>query len=242
MIFVVVPAYNEEQSIGRVIRGLLCGTDYPDFAVAQNRGSSIPRERGIGTQIVIVDDGSTDKTGEVALREGAVVIVHEVNRGQGAALQTGNEYALSRGATAVVHFDADGQLNPEDVKKALVFMAENNLDVVLGSRVLDQRTKMPWLKRYLIMPVSRWINFVFTGVKLSDVHNGFRVLNKKALENIIITQDGMAHNSEIVAQMKKHNLKFAEFPVEVVYKEFGQGVGGGFKILADLLVNLFVGK
>lgn len=214
----MVPAYNEEETIGRVIRGLF--------------------EQGF-MQVVVVDDGSDDRTGEEAKAVGAVVLKHPVNRGQGAALQTGNEYALRKEGDVVVHFDADGQFNPADIVGAVRALKSQALDVVLGSRFLDSRSRIPWLKRYVVFPISRWINFVFTGVKLTDAHNGFRVLNRRALKNIQITQDGMAHNSEIVSQIRKKNLRFVEVPVEVIYHEYGQGVGGGVRILLDLLLGIF---
>jgi len=228
MIFIILPAYNEEKNIGRVIRGLLNtqiaridGEDYADI------------------EIVVVDDGSSDRTGEIAQQEGAVVLRHEINRGQGAALQTGNEYAFHKGAEVVVHFDADNQFNPADIVGAVRALKSQALDVILGSRFLDSRSRIPWFKRYVVFPVSRWINYVFTGLRLSDVHNGFRVLSRNALQKLHITHDGMAHNSEIIAQLKKHNLKFTEYPVKVVYHEYGQGVLGGLKIIWDLLVSKF---
>jgi glycosyltransferase involved in cell wall biosynthesis len=213
---IVVPAYNEEKNIGRVIRGLF--------------------EHGYN-EIVVVDDGSTDHTAETAEAAGAAVVRHKTNRGQGAALRTGNEYALSRGADMVAHFDADGQFNPADIAPAVKLILEGKADIVLGSRFLDNRSKLPWSKRYIILPVSRWINYLLTGIKLTDVHNGFRVLNRRALENIKTTQNGMAHNTEIVAQIKQKDLKFAEAPVEITYSEYGQGIVAGFKILRDLFFS-----
>lgn len=216
MVLIIIPAFNEEPTIGRVLRGLF--------------------EQG-WKEVVVIDDGSTDATGEIAKREGAVVLRHAINRGQGAALETGNEYARRVGADIVAHFDADDQLNPADIAPALALMQKNNLDVVLGSRFLDNRTSMPWLKRRIILPASRWINFVFTGVLLTDAHNGFRVLSRRALEKIVITQNGMAHNSEIIAELKEQGLRFAEHPVAVRYFEFGQGFGGGLKIIWDLIIS-----
>ncbi len=232
MIFVVVPAYNEEKNIGRVVRDLI--------------------KYGY-TNIIVVDDGSSDKTGAEARSAGATVLRHPLNRGQGAALQTGDDYILSRGAslrgsedssgsrtTAVVHFDADGQFDPADIAPALKLLEEKKLDVVLGSRFLDKRSRIPFFKKYIIFPAGRLINFFLTGLRLSDVHNGFRVLSRRALEQIRITQDGMAHNSEIIAQIKKKNLPFAEQPVAVYYYEYGQGIGGGFKILRDWILSKLI--
>lgn len=218
MIFVIVPAYNEDQNIGRVIGGLF--------------------EKGF-KDIVVVDDGSTDNTAQIAGQNGATVLRHEVNRGQGASLQTGNDYAMQNNASLVVHFDADGQFNPADIAEAIAVMQKNNADVVFGSRFLDNRSKLPWTKRYLLLPVSRLINKILTGLKLTDAHNGFRILSKKALQKIKITQDRMAHNSEIVRQVKEHGLVFVEHPVEVTYFEYGQNVSGGLKVLQDIMVAKF---
>jgi glycosyltransferase involved in cell wall biosynthesis len=216
MIVVVVPAYNEEKQIGRVIRGLF--------------------EHGYGN-VVVVDDGSTDATVQMAREAGANVVRHALNRGQGAALQTGNQWALARGAEIIVHFDADGQFNPADIAGAVRLLRESSLDVVLGSRFLDNRSKIPGLKKYLILPAARIVNRLITGVWLSDAHNGFRLLSRKTAQTITILQDGMAHNSEIVAKIKKNSLKFREYPVEVVYLEYGQGIGGGLKVLSDIFFS-----
>jgi len=217
MILVVVPAYNEEKRIGRVVRGLF-EHDYKN--------------------VLVVDDCSRDNTVKMALKAGAKVLSHKINRGQGASLETGNEYARRNGYDTVVHFDGDDQMNPEDIKMAIDKIEKGGYDIVLGSRFLDDRSKIPFFKKFLILPVSRWINLVFTHVKLTDVHNGFRVLNKKSLDSIRITQDQMAHNTEIVKQIKKNKLKFTEIPVEIRYHEFGQGIRGGIKIIWDLIIKV----
>ncbi len=219
MIFVIVPAYNEEERIGQVVDDLL-GKKFAN--------------------VVVVDDGSTDSTAVIAARAGANVLSHEINRGQGAALQTGNEYALEQGAEAVVHFDADGQMNVADIAEALAAMRAKNAEVVFGSRFLDNRSQMPWTKKHIVLPVSRLVNRLLTGLRLTDAHNGFRILSSKALKKIHISQDRMAHNSEIVRQVKEHNLAFIEYPVEVTYFEYGQNISGGFKILQDIITDKFL--
>jgi glycosyltransferase involved in cell wall biosynthesis len=216
---VVIPAYNEGQKIGRVIRGLF--------------------EHGF-THVVVVDDGSTDDTAGEARSSGATVLRHVVNRGQGAALQTGDEYALSQGATLVVHFDADLQFNPADIAPAIEALTKAQAEVLFGSRFLDARSKLPWFKRVVILPVARVLNFFFTGLYLSDAHNGFRILTRSAVKKIVIRYDGMAHNTDIVRQVHANALPFIEFPVEVTYHEYGQGVLGGLRIVADLIFGSFI--
>ncbi|MDD4476944.1 MAG: glycosyltransferase family 2 protein [Patescibacteria group bacterium] len=221
MIWAIVPAFNEEKKIGRVISGLF--------------------EHG-AEKIIVVDDGSNDKTAENARAAGAIVLSHKINRGQGAALQTGDEYAFLNGAEYAVHFDGDGQFNPADIIPAVDFLRKNNLDIVLGSRFLDGRSCLPFLKRYFVLPVARLVNYFLTGLKLSDAHNGFRVLSRRALAELKITRDGMAHNSEIVALIKEKKLEFAEFPVEVRYFEYGQGTKEGIKIVLDIFMAKIIGK
>ena len=216
MILVVVPAYNEEKNIGRVISGLL------------KQGFS---------HILVVDDGSIDNTGQVALGAGAKILRHKINRGQGAALETGNEYARQNNYEFVVHFDGDGQFNPRDVITAIEKIKNRQADLLLGSRFLDDRSQIPFLKKKIVLPISKIVNYFLTGVWLSDVHNGFRVLNNKALHLLRIDQDSMAHNTEIVKKAKKNKLKIIEHPVEVVYYRYGQSALGGFKILWDLIIK-----
>ena len=217
--WIIIPAYNEEKQIGRVIAGLF--------------------EHG-WHNVVVVDDNSSDNTIVVARKSGALVVHHVLNRGQGAALRTGDELALAMGADVIVHFDGDEQFDPGDVKGAVDYLQEKGLGAVLGSKMLDNRSQIPWLKKLLIIPISRVINLMLTAAWLSDAHNGFRVLTRATAEKIIITQDGMAHNSEIIGKIKKNGIKFAEFPVKVVYNEYGQGVGGGVKILRDWILSVFI--
>lgn len=216
---VVIPAYNEAQKIGRVIRGLF--------------------EHGF-THVVVVDDGSTDDTAGEARSSGATVLRHVVNRGQGAALQTGNEYALLLGAKLVIHFDADLQFNPADIAPAIEALTVARADVLFGSRFLDSRSQVPWFKRSAILPVARVLNYFFTGLYLSDAHNGFRILTRSAIEKIVIRYDGMAHNTDIVRQVHTNALPFIEFPVEVTYHEYGQGLRGGIRIIIDLIFGSFI--
>lgn len=220
MFVAIVPAYNEEKRIGQVVRDLAVYVD----------------------EVVVVDDKSEDSTIIEAKNNGATVLRHKINLGQGAALETGHEYARRVGADYVIHFDGDGQFSAEDIKPALAKLQIDNVDIILGSRFLgnNKNKTIPWTKRYILSPVSRFIDRLFSGLKLTDAHNGFRILNKNALEKIKITQNGMAHASEIPNLIKKHNLKYSEIPITVYYHEYGQGLSGGFKIVRDLLIGRFI--
>lgn len=218
--FVIIPAHNEERNIAEVIRNL----------VAEH----------FEAKIVVVDDGSEDSTAEMAQKAGATVLRHLINRGQGAALATGTEYALAQGASTIVHFDADGQFEARDVAALVEPIKSGRVEVVLGSRFLSRANHIPFSKKYLILPLARVVNFLFTGLWLSDAHNGLRALSRRAAESIKIEQDRMAHNSEIIAQVKKNNLSFVEMPVMVKYHRYGQGLAGGFKIIKDLIFQKII--
>ena len=218
MFLALVPAYNEEKRIAEVLQGLLSQVD----------------------SVVVIDDASSDTTAEVAEQCGAVVLRHEINRGQGAALETGHEYARLVGAEYVIHFDADGQFNPNDIAPALEVLKKENADILFGSRFLEKKSDIPWSKKYILFPIGKLLNTLFGSVALSDVHNGFRILTKNALHKIFITQDRMAHATEIPVLVKKQKLRFVEFPVEVTYHEYGQGGLGGLKIVKDLFTGKFI--
>lgn len=217
MLVAIVPAFNEEKSVGSVVRSLFNHVD----------------------KVIVVDDGSVDQTAKVAEEAGAVVLRHELNRGQGAALQTGHELAKKYQAEYVLHFDADGQFEVMDIRPALEALVRSKADLLFGSRFLGKSSHIPFLKRYFIFPVAKLINHLFSGLKLDEIHNGFRILNNKALHKIEISQDRMAHATEIQAQVKKYGLKFIEFPVKVVYHKFGQGISSGVKVLFDLIFQKF---
>ncbi len=213
-IFCVIPAYNEEKTIVEVINKVKLLVDC----------------------VVVVDDCSADKTHGLAKRQGAVVLRHIVNRGQGAALATGNEYALAHGADAVIHFDADGQFLSSEIKDIVKPIIKEECDVVFGSRFLEKKSKIPWMKKYVIMPIARKINLIFFNIKLTDPQCGFRALSRYALKKIKIRQDGMAHCSEIMVQAFSNNLKIKEVPVTIIYNDFGQKFSGGIRILKDLFL------
>ena len=224
-IYCIIPAYNEAKLIGGVIESL---------------------KPYVGT-IVVINDGSKDNTANEALRHGAVVLTHLINRGQGAALETGDRYALSGEAEVIIHFDADGQFIPEEIPQIIKPVIEGRADVVLGSRFLTKRPQMPAFKRHIIFPVARLVNRVLLGVRYSDPQSGFRAFSRQALAQISISNDGSAHCSEILHQISRFHLKVIEVPITVIYHEFGQTISGGkgrgtggWAIVKDLLLSKLI--
>ena len=168
---------------------------------------------------------------------------HIINRGQGAALQTGNQFAYDNGAEIVAHFDADGQFVANEIPRLLKPLLNSECDVSLGSRFIKGKPEMPWTKKNILFPIARLVNYALLGVKLTDPQSGFRALNRRAMENIIIEQDGSAHCSEILYKANISRLRIREAPMTVIYNEYGQdlfhGKGrkkGGIQIIKDLLL------
>ena len=216
-IFVVIPAYNEATVVGRTVSDV----------------------RKYCSSVVVVDDGSDDETGKTAEASGAKVLRHIINRGQGAALRTGIDYALSLGADIIVTFDADGQFVAAEIEKICGPLMAGDADIVLGSRFLT-KNRIPFLKKIILRPAILFTRAI-TGLELSDTHNGFRALNRAAAEKIEIRQDRMAHSSEIIHEIARLNLRYKEIPIAVNYTEYsrkkGQKLTGALKILFDLIMK-----
>lgn len=216
-VYIVIPVYNEAAVIAQTLHQLV-QTEY---------------------NIVVVDDGSTDGSGEVITKFPVHYISHPVNLGQGAALQTGMDFAKMRDALAVVHFDADGQHRVSDIEQLLSPVINDGCDVVFGSRFLHRSDKsIPFSKRILLQ-LARYINWIFAGILLSDAHNGLRALSRKALHTIYFSENRMAHASEILLQVKEHGLAFTEVPVTIEYTDYskrkGQSLWNAINIIFDLL-------
>ncbi len=216
--WVIVPAFNESSVIGPSVRNL--------------------RSRFVN--IVVVDDGSTDATAPAALAAGAVVLRHAVNAGQGAALQTGIDYALARGAAYVATFDADGQHQVEDLVTMLAALLDGTHDIALGSRFLGHAEGLPFMRRLVLKAAVRFTNLT-TGLRLTDAHNGLRVMTAAAARRLHIHQDGMAHASELIEQIGRLGLCYAEVPVTITYSDYskakGQRLSNSFLILRDLFAG-----
>jgi glycosyltransferase involved in cell wall biosynthesis len=217
-IAVVIAAYNEGAAIGPVVAQVRphCGW------------------------VVVVDDGSLDETGEVGLASGAHTLRHPINLGQGAALQTGIDYALRLGAEYIVTFDADGQHAPEEIIPMVEHLLRTQSEIVLGSRFLGRTVNMPRSKAVTLW-LAVWFTRVTTGLKLTDTHNGFRALCAGAARKLRIRQNRMAHASEILDQIARLKLRYAEFPVTITYTSYsvakGQRVLHSFAIVKDQLMD-----
>lgn len=215
--WVVIPLFNEATVIGQVISEL--------------------REEFLN--VVCIDDGSRDGSGDVARAAGARVVRHPINLGQGAALQTGFEYALERGTKFVVTFDADGQHRVVDALAMLERARNEDLAVVFGSRFLDDRTK-PGLMKKIVLKTAVWVTNVTTRTRLTDAHNGLRVIREDALRRIKLRQDRMAHGTEIVVQLGRTGLPYAEQPVEVIYTDYSKAKGQSLLNSVNILIDLVI--
>lgn len=216
---IVIAAYNEEGSVGEVIKDL--------------------HKHGY-KDVIVVDDGSKDRTGEEAQEAGATVLRHIINRGQGAALQTGISHALHEKADIIVTFDADGQHKAKDIKRLLAPIVQGKADVCLGSRFLKDTTNAPFMRRVILKGGALSMR-LFYGLRLTDSHNGFRAFSRKAAERVRIKSDGMEHASEIIEQIADNRLIYKEIPNTITYSEAtlakGQGNGNAIPIMTKMIIG-----
>lgn len=206
-------------------------------------GEVIADLRSVFDHVVCVDDGSQDDTGAVALRAGAHLVRHPVNLGQGAAIQTGIEYARSQpGAEVFVTFDADGQHRVKDVMRMIDRLTAEDVDIVIGTRFADQgvHSEVPVLKR-IVLRTAVWLSPRSRRLNLSDAHNGLRVFNRKVAGGLDIAISGMGHASEIVALVDENNWRVTEEPVEILYTDYskskGQPLVNGVNIVFDVFLR-----
>jgi glycosyltransferase involved in cell wall biosynthesis len=215
--WVVIPLYNEASVIADVVRGV----------------------RAVFPQVVCVDDGSRDASAVEARKGGAVVVQHPVNLGQGAALQTGIEYALRDPEMRyVATFDADGQHRVEDAAAMVEVLRGGTADIVFGSRFLDARTQPSRAKKALLRAAIVYTNMT-TKVHLTDAHNGLRVFNRAVAEHLDIRQNRMAHASEIVEQVGAAGFRYAEHPVHILYTEYSRAKGQSMLNSVNILTEMF---
>lgn len=206
---VIIPAYNEAKKIFNVVHDVLKA----------------------GYDVVVIDDGSSDSTALEAQRAGAKILRHLINRGYGAALTTGNDFARRNHYDIAVHFDADGQHDVADIKKLIQPIIDGQANVVLGSRFLHpllfeegEGGGVPVIRK-LLLKAAVLFTWLVSGVKLTDAHNGLRALSRQALTKIDCRQDGMSYASEIIDQIGEHKLRYQEVGVTVKYTDYSIAKG-----------------
>jgi glycosyltransferase involved in cell wall biosynthesis len=217
-VWIVIPAYNEATIIGEVIADV----------------------RAVFGNVVCVDDGSRDGTADAAWRAGAHVVSHPMNLGQGAAIQTGVEYARAQpGAAIFATFDADGQHRVKDVIRMIDRLAAEDADLVVGTRFAGV-SSTPLVKR-IVLRTAAWLSPRGRRLGLTDAHNGLRVFNKKVADDLNLTISGMGHASEFIVTADENHWRVAEQPVEILYTEYskskGQPLLNGVNIIFESLLR-----
>lgn len=214
---IVIPAYNEEKTIGETVRAALRVAD----------------------RVLVVDDGSSDRTSEIAGAAGATVVRHAVNRGLGGALGTGIEGALRLGADAIVTMDADGQHRAEDAKAAFDRLEEGGVDFVIGSRMLEGKGNMP-ARRRLAQLLGNALTYVLFRRWVTDSQSGLRGMTRHAAERIRLRSSRMEVSSEFVKEIVDKKLRLAEIPIEAIYTEYSLSKGQNFAVGAQTALKLIL--
>lgn len=224
---ILIPAFNEEKKLKSVLKLL---------------PRRLPKITTI--DVVVVSDGSTDKTNEIARKAKVTLIEHDINRGLGGALGTGFAYVKRKNHDFLLTFDADGQHNCEDIWPVLKPLVQKKADVVIGSR-LKNTDGMPWYRIIGIWGLNL-VTFVFFWTWTSDSQSGLRAFNRKAIEKIDLQTNKMEVSSEFFFEINRHNLKLLEVPITSIYTKYslkkGQKNINGFTIIRKLIFKRFFNK
>ena len=189
-----IPAYNEESHIESLVKSAKNHVD----------------------QVVVCDDGSTDNTASIAKNAGAIVISHKTNKGYGAAIISLFNYARENNADVMITIDGDGQHNPDQIPLLLNTISQHNVDVVIGSRFLNNTIEAPGYRQRGIKIITSAANYG-TDLKVSDSQSGFRAYSKIAINTIHPTEEGMSVSTEILLKISNKGLSLAEVPITVSY-------------------------
>jgi len=224
---ILIPAYNEEKTIGKVIRTL------------SKKLSKITKKK-----VIVINDGSTDETEKIARKLGAMVITHLINRGLGAALGTGFEYVRQNNFDLLITFDADGQHNPNDIEPVIKPIVNKKADISIGSRLKNPRG-MPWYRILGIWGLNI-ITFIFFWVWTTDSQSGLRAFSRKAIDKIQIKANKMEVSTEFFDEAQRHDLKVIEVPIRSIYTKYslakGQKNSNVFRILSKIIYRRFFSK
>ncbi|WP_315818964.1 glycosyltransferase family 2 protein [Paraflavitalea speifideaquila] len=217
---IIIPVYNDASTLRKVVEELLLQSHYT---------------------IIVVDDGSAVPVSNCLTGLPFIYLRHRVNLGQGAALQTGFTYALQLQPDIIITFDADGQHIASDIPLLIQPILNKEADVVLGSRFWGHNDNPIPFSRNMILKGARLINYLLCGILLSDAHNGLRAFSSAALGKVTITENRMAHASEILFEIKRHKLRYKEVPVNIYYTDYsrqkGQSAVDSIKVLFDLILH-----
>jgi glycosyltransferase involved in cell wall biosynthesis len=189
-----IPAYNEESHIESLIKSVKNHVD----------------------SVVVCDDGSTDDTASIAKKAGAIVISHKINKGYGAAIISLFDYARENNAEAMITIDGDGQHNPDQIPLLLNTISKHNVDVVIGSRFLNNSIEAPGYRQRGIKIITSTANYG-TDLKVSDSQSGFRAYSKNAINAIHPTEENMSISTEILFKISNKGLSLAEVPITISY-------------------------
>lgn len=202
-LIIVVPALNEGGMISKVL-------------------NSLPKEiKGISKiEVIVINDGSTDNTADVARKAGVIVLTHVINRGLGAAIKTGQSWAKAQKAEILVTFDADGQHNPDDIERLIAPILSKDADLVIGSRFKTAQ-QIP-LDRLFLNRIANLVAFILFGIKSTDTQSGLRAFSRKAIGLIDYKADRMEFSSEIFLEAKRNNLKVVEIPIKAIYTDYSR--------------------
>jgi len=217
-IFVIIPCYNEARVVRKTVADVL--------------------EKGYS--VILVDDCSKDGSKKQLTGLPIYYLRHRVNLGQGAALQTGIDFAKKKGANYIVTFDADGQHDSNDIAGMIKLIEKDKSDIVFGSRFLPGSKTNASGSRTFVLNMARYINYFVSGILLSDAYNGLRLLDRKAADNIRLTENKMAHATQFQVLSAKNRLRYSEYPNNIQYTEYSSGKGlrnwDGIKIFFEILL------
>lgn len=202
-VIAVIPAYNEQTTLAE----------------------TLDRTRPFVDEIIVVNDGSHDRTPEIAVLKKVRLVSHAINRGLGAALGSGLSAALHAGADAIITLDADGQHDPAEIPKFTEALNQG-AEVVIGSRMLT-RTGMP-MHRQIAQVIGNLVTFLLFGAWVTDSQSGFRAFSAHAARQIKIRTNRMEVSSEIIAEAKARQLTLMEVPIKAIYTEYSMSKGQNF--------------
>jgi UDP-N-acetylglucosamine---dolichyl-phosphate N-acetylglucosaminyltransferase len=212
-VIAIIPAYNEETTLAAVLEKTASFVDL----------------------MLVVDDGSSDRTSEIALSHGATVVSHVINRGLGAAIGTGFAAATLLKADAVITLDADGQHDPSEIP-LFIEAIKGGADVVIGSRMLGG-AGMPWY-RQVANRLGNLVTFVLFGALVTDSQSGFRAFTAYAIRQIEIKTNRMEVSSELIAESRRNKLNLVEVPIKAIYTDYSLSKGQSFIVGIKTLIKL----